>query len=41
MECALSAGALAAFAVAAAFGLVFGIEAELQQGIGVLAAHQR
>src|SRR5215471_4244417 len=30
---------LAAHAVLAAFGLVLGIEAELQEGVGVLAAH--
>src|ERR1035437_1494582 len=38
-RCALGAGALAAFAVASAFRLVFGVEAELEQGVGVLAAH--
>ena len=37
---AFGAGAVAAFAVAAALGLVLGVETELEQGIGVLAAHQ-
>src|ERR1035437_6300804 len=36
---ALGAGALAAFAVATALRLVFRVEAELEQGVGVLAAH--
>src|SRR5258708_8741986 len=37
-RCAFGAGALAAFAMASALCLMFGIEAELEQGIGVLAA---
>src|ERR1019366_7817949 len=36
---ALGAGALAAFAVAPALRLVLRVEAELEQGIGVLARH--
>jgi hypothetical protein len=36
---AFGAGALAAFAVASALGLVLGVEAKLEQGVGVLAAH--
>ena len=37
-RCAFGAGALAAFPMASALRLVFRVEAELQQGIGVLAA---
>src|ERR1035438_1443536 len=38
-RCALGAGALAAFAVAPALRLVFRVEAELEEGVWVLAAH--
>src|SRR5579862_3641945 len=38
---ALAAGAVAAFAMTAAFGLVFGVEAEMKQRVVMLAGHQR
>ena len=39
-RCAFRAGAVAAFAVPSALGFMFGIEAELQQGVLVLAGDQ-
>ena len=40
MECALAALAIAAFAVAAALGLMFGIKAEMEKRVVVLAGDQ-
>ncbi len=40
MDFALRAGAVAAFAVASALGLMFGIETELEERVVVFAGHQ-